>query len=171
MTDSQNDFRRAWNRLTAKGEMCGSQSAGSFVPAGVRKNVREPGPLYHGTKADLKPGDLIMPGYPSNYGSGQKANFVYVTALKQGAALAAELAKGDGPGRVYIVDPTGPLEDDPNVTDQKFPGNPTRSYRTREPLRITGEISDWEKLDPEVLEKIRRKMKEAALAGIEAINE
>ncbi len=171
MTQPQKNFREAWNRLTSEGEMCGPDPEKGFRPAGIRKNVKESGPLYHGTKADLKAGDLIIPGYPSNYGSGKRANFVYATAMKEGAALAAELAKGDGPGRIYIVEPTGSLEDDPNVTDQKFPGNPTRSYRTREPLRITGEVADWEKLAPEVLEKIRNRMKEAARAGIEAINE
>lgn len=106
----------------------------NFVPVGVRKNVKETAPLYHGTKADLKIGDFLKPGYPSNYGKRQIANFVYVTAMKDGAALAAELALGEEPGRVYIVEPVGEIEDDPNVTDQKFPGNPSRSYRTKEPL-------------------------------------
>src|SRR5580658_8467861 len=101
-------------------------------------------PLYHGTKADLKPGDLIGPGFRSNYGKGKKAAYVYLSATLDAAAWGAELALGEGPGRIYIVEPTGPFEDDPNLTDKKFPGNPTKSYRSRNPLRITGEVTDWQ---------------------------
>ncbi len=170
MNNSQKDFNQAWKKLTSNGEMC-DMEVKNFKPMGIRKNVKEDRPLYHGTKADLKIGDLITPGYPSNYGTREKANFVYVTAIKEGAALAAELALGEGCGRIYIVEPTGQIEDDPNVTDQKFPGNPSCSYRTQEPLRVIGEVDNWEKLAPEVLEKIRRRMEEAAQLGIRAINE
>jgi hypothetical protein len=108
------------------------------------------GPFYHGTKADLKPGDLISPGYRSNYGPGRrKTRWVYMTATL--SPLGAELARGDGPGRLYIVEPTGPFEDDPDLTDKKFAGNPTRSYRSREPLRVVGEVTDWEPTPPEQL--------------------
>ena len=100
-------------------------------------------PLYHGTKADLKPGDLIEPGKRSNYGTRRKAAYVYLTATLEAATWGAELAVGDGPGRIYVVEPTGPIADDPNLTDRKFPGNPTKSYRSRDPLRVTGEITDW----------------------------
>jgi len=99
--------------------------------------------LYHGTKADLKPGDLIEPGYSSNYGKGNKAGYVYLTATLNAATWGAELAAGEGPGRIYIVEPTGPIADDPNLTDKKFPGNPTKSYRSRDPLRVRGEVADW----------------------------
>ncbi len=170
MQDSQTDFHQAWKKLTSQGEMCGPVTK-PFTPVGIRKDVREPGPLYHGTKADLRPGQLIKPGFPSNYVAHRIANFVYVTAILDGAALAAQLAQGDGPGRVYIVEPTGPIEDDPNVTDQKFPGNPSRSYRTRSPLRVVGEVADWKALPPEALEKIRKRMEAAAAQGIEAIND
>jgi hypothetical protein len=106
------------------------------------------GPFYHGTKADLKPGDLISPGYRSNYGPGQrKTRWVYMTAMRM--PLGAELARGDGPGRLYIVEPTGPFEDDPDLTEKKFAGNPTRSYRSREPLRVVGEVTDWEPTPPD----------------------
>jgi hypothetical protein len=106
------------------------------------------GPFYHGTKADLKPGDLIKPGYRSNYGHGaRKTRWVYMTAAL--SPLGAELARGDGPGRLYIVEPTGPFEDDPDLTDKKFAGNPTRSYRSREPLRVVGEVTDWQPHSPE----------------------
>jgi hypothetical protein len=96
---------------------------------------------YHGTRADLSPGDLIEPGYRSNYGSRREANHVYLTAAVDAAVCGAELAVGDGPGRIYIVEPTGPIEDDPNLTDKRFPGNPTRSYRSRAALRVTGELT------------------------------
>lgn len=171
MDEMQKDFRKAWDNLKSKGEMCRNLPNENFTPVGIRKNVKETGLLYHGTKADLKIGDLIKPGYPSNYGKRNIANFVYLTALKDGAALAAELALGEGCGRVYIVEPTGSIEDDPNVTDKKFPGNPTRSYRTHEPLRVIGECKDWHRLPEEVLNKIRQRLKEAAENGIEAINE
>lgn len=124
MENGNRDFNQAWNSLTTSGEMSGEPPR-PFTPVGLRKDVQEAGPLYHGTRADLRPGDLLTPGHASNYGSRQTANFVYLTARKEGAALAAELAAGDGPARVYVVEPLGPIEDDPNVTDRKFPGNPT----------------------------------------------
>src|SRR5262249_6835930 len=99
--------------------------------------------FYHGTKADLKPGDLVEPGRSSNYGKQKKAAYVYLTATLDAATWGAELALGEGPGRIYVVQPTGPIEDDPNLTDKKYPGNPTKSYRSRDPLRVTGEITDW----------------------------
>ena len=106
--------------------------------------VHESGALLHGTKADLSVGDVLVPGHRSNFEEGRTANHVYVTETLDAAAWGAELAEGEGRGRIYIVEPTGALEDDPNVTDQKFPGNPTRSYRTQEPVRIIGELTDWE---------------------------
>lgn len=171
MNTSEKSFNQAWEKLTTEGEMCSEKVSQDFTPIGIRKNVQEEGTLYHGTKADLKIGDYLKTGYPSNYGARKIANFIYVTAIKDGAALAAELAVGEGHGRVYIVEPTGPIEDDPNVTDKKFPGNPSRSYRTREPVRIVGEVDDWKRLPEEVLTKIRKRMEEAAQLGIEAINE
>jgi len=109
------------------------------------------GPFFHGTKADLRVGDLLTPGFRSNYRPEVVMNHIYFTALRDGAGLAAELAPGDASPRVYVVEPTGAFEDDPNVTDKKFPGNPTRSYRSREPLRIVGEVTDWTRLTPEAL--------------------
>ncbi|MCM3716938.1 NAD(+)--rifampin ADP-ribosyltransferase [Fictibacillus phosphorivorans] len=104
------------------------------------------GPFYHGTKADLQVGDLLTPGGNSNYKAGLKMNHIYFTANPNGAGLAATLAKGEGRERVYKIEPTGEFENDPNVTDKKFPGNLTRSYRSQEPLRIIGEETDWAKL-------------------------
>jgi rifampin ADP-ribosylating transferase len=116
------------------------------------------GPFYHGTKADLQVGDLLTAGGRSNYNPEVIMNHIYFTALVNGAGLAAALAKGDGRERVYIVEPTGSFENDPNVTDKKFPGNPTRSYRTRAPLKIVGEITDWVRQTPEEIQKWREKL-------------
>lgn len=105
--------------------------------------VHESGVLLHGTKAHLAVGDLLVPGRISNYQPRRVMNHVYLTETLDAAAWGAELAVGEGPGHIYIVEPTGVLEDDPNVTDKKFPGNPTRSYRTREPVRVVGELTGW----------------------------
>lgn len=131
----------------------------------------DPGPFYHGTKANLKQGDLLEPGFNSNYGEHQKANYIYMSATMDAAIWGAELATGDGPGRIYSVEPTGPFENDPNLTDKKFPGNPTRSYRTRQPLRVVGEILDWEGHDPEVLQNMLDHLEKLKRLGIEAIND
>lgn len=134
-------------------------------------NVLDAGPFYHGTKAELKIGDLLEPGYKSNYGEGKKANFVYMTATMDAAIWGAELAAGEEPGRIYIVEPTGSFENDPNLTDKKFPGNPTRSYRTRQPLRVVGEVTEWEGHAPEVLKNMLEHLDKLKQLGIEAIND
>jgi len=123
-----------------------------------KSNSLDDGPFYHGTRADLQIGDLLMAGFKSNYRPEITMNHIYFTALVNGAGLAAELSKGVGRERVYIVEPTGVFEDDPNVTDKKFSGNPTRSYRSQEPLRIVGEVSDWVRLTPEQLQYWRGKL-------------
>ena len=128
-------------------------------------------PLYHGTKADLAPGDLIETGRNSNYGSNRKAAWVYLTATLDAAAWGAELALGQGRGRIYIVEPTGPIEDDPNLTDKRFPGNPTMSYRTKDPLRVVGEVPDWQGHSPEELKAMRDHLEHLKRLGIEAIEE
>ena len=133
--------------------------------------ARNSGPFYHGTKADLKPGDLLKPGYSSNFGERRKANYIYLTATLDAATWGAELAVGGGPGRIYRVEPTGPFEDDPNLTDKRFPGNPTKSYRTREPLRVGAEILAWEPHSPEALQEMRNHLEELKRLGIEAIND
>ena len=130
----------------------------------------DPGPFFHGTKVDLRPGDLLRPGYSSNYGERKTANYIYLTATLDAATWGAELGVGEGPGRIYRVEPTGPFEDDPNLTDKKFPGNPTRSYRTREPLRVVDEVLDWQPHSAEVLEHMRSHLAELKVQGIEAIN-
>jgi rifampin ADP-ribosylating transferase len=123
-----------------------------------KDKLSDNGPFYHGTKADLQIGDMLTAGRGSNYKSEFLMNHIYFTALVNGAGLAAALAKGDGPERVYIVEPTGSFENDPNVTDKKFPGNPTRSYRTQEPLKIIGEVTDWVRQTPGELQKWREKL-------------
>jgi rifampin ADP-ribosylating transferase len=119
------------------------------------------GPFYHGTKADLQVGDFLTAGSSSNYKSELIMNHIYFTAVANGAGLAAALAKGDGRERVYIVEPTGSFENDPNVTDKKFLGNPTRSYRSQAPLKIVGEVTDWLRQTPEELQQWRERLANA----------
>ena len=116
------------------------------------------GPFFHGTKADLQPGELLTAGFRSNYRPEIIMNHIYFTALRDGAGLAAELAPGDREPRVYEVEPIGDFENDPNVTDKKFPGNPTRSYRSADPLRVVREVLDWTRLSPEALAEWREKL-------------
>jgi rifampin ADP-ribosylating transferase len=118
----------------------------------------DPGPFYHGTRADMKVGDMLTAGFGSNYKDDLTMNHIYFTAIANGAGLAAALAKGDGPERVYIVEPTGSFENDPNVTDKKFPGNPTRSYRTDAPLKIVGEVKEWMRITSEQLQQWKEKL-------------
>ena len=126
---------------------------------------------YHGTKASLNVGDLIAPGFSSNFGKGKKALYVYLTATTDAAIWGAELARGDGPGRIYIVEPTGPIEDDPNLTDKKFPGNITKSYRSEHPFRIVGELLDWQGHPEAQLQAMRNNVQRAREMGIEAIED
>ncbi|MDP9191369.1 MAG: NAD(+)--rifampin ADP-ribosyltransferase [Acidobacteriota bacterium] len=127
--------------------------------------------LYHGTKADLKPGDLINPGYNSNFGMRKNATYVYLTATLDAATWGAELALGEKPGRIYIVEPTGPIEDDPNLTDKKFPGNPTKSYRSRDPIRVIGEVTAWKGHALENLKAMHDHLERLRRLGVEAIED
>src|SRR5688572_24556080 len=127
--------------------------------------------FYHGTKANLMEGDLIEPGFQSNYGSRKNASYVYLTATLDAAVWGAELAQGEGRGRIYKVEPTGPFEDDPNLTDKKFPGNPTKSYRTKSPLRVTGEVTEWQGHAPEQLKAMKDHLERLKEQGIEAIED
>jgi rifampin ADP-ribosylating transferase len=127
--------------------------------------------LYHGTKADLKAGDLIAPGFQSNFGKRKTALFVYLSATLNAAAWGAELAIGEGVGRIYIVAPTGPIEDDPNLTDKRFPGNPTQSFRSKAPLLIIGEVSDWQGHSEAELGAMRVSLERLKQLGVEAIED
>ena len=133
--------------------------------------MADPVTYYHGTKADLHVGDLIEAGYASNYGTRRQAKFVYLSATMNAAIWGAELAVGTGPGRIYVVEPTGPIEDDPNLTNKRFPGNPTMSYRSRSPLRVVGEITDWQPHSPEQLKEMRDHLENLKQRGVEAIEE
>src|ERR671926_1062350 len=127
----------------------------SAARAPVPFEVYEAGAYLHGTKADLAVGDLLVPGRESNFEAGRVMNYVYFTATLDAAVWGAELAGGEGRGRIYIVEPTGDFEDDPNVTDKKFPGNPTQSYRSEQPLKIIGELESWEPFDSEFIQQLK----------------
>ena len=131
--------------------------------------VHESGAYLHGTKAQLSVGDLLVPGRPSNFEEGRIMNHVYVTQTLDAATWGAEMAAGDGPGRIYVVEPMGAVEDDPNVTDKKLPGNPTRSYRTREPVKIVGELTDWMGHAPEQLQAMRDGLADLRRRGLAVI--
>jgi rifampin ADP-ribosylating transferase len=139
--------------------------------APVPFEVYRPGVYLHGTKADLAIGELLVPGRESNFEHGRVMNFVYFTATLDAATWGAELAAGEGRGRIYIVEPTGDFEDDPNVTDKKFPGNPTQSFRSREPIRVVGEVSDWVGHPPEALRTMREGVAAALRRGPSAIED
>jgi hypothetical protein len=126
---------------------------------------------FHGAKAALRPGDLIRPGFASNFGTRMTAAYVYLAATLDAAIWGAELARGDRPGRIYVVEPTGPVENDPNLTDKKFPGNPTKSYRTRDPLRIIGEVTDWQGHSPEQIQSMKTGLAGLRRLGVEAIED
>ncbi|PKQ16412.1 MAG: NAD(+)--rifampin ADP-ribosyltransferase [Actinobacteria bacterium HGW-Actinobacteria-7] len=129
------------------------------------------GPFYHGTKVGLEVGELLVPGHGSNFEDSRVSNNIYFTATLDAAVWGAELARGEGAGRIYIVEPSGPFEDDPNLTNKRFPGNPTKSYRTREPLRIVGEVEDWEGHPPEVLQGMRDHLAEMERQGLATIDD
>ena len=126
--------------------------------------------FYHGTKADLQVGDLLQPGFAGNF-AGRTLRHVYFSATLDAATWGAELAAGDGPGRIYLVEPTGPFEDDPNLTDKKFPGNPTASYRSLAPLRVVGEVSAWQGHDPDQLQAMREGLARLKAEGKDVIEE
>ena len=129
-----------------------------------------PRTFYHGTRADLKPGDLIAAGYNSNFGARRRGSWVYLTGTLDAAIWGAELAQGEGRERIYIVEPTGAIRNDPNLTDKKFPGNPTRSYRSREPLRVIGEVTEWSGHSPARLQEMKDHLERLKAQGIEAID-
>jgi rifampin ADP-ribosylating transferase len=126
---------------------------------------------FHGTKADLKIGDYIEVGINSNYGQKKKAKYIYLTATLDAAIWGAELALGEAPGRIYLVEPIGPIEDDPNLTDKKFPGNPTKSYRSKHPFKVVGEVTIWRGHSPEQLKAMKDGLAKLKEQGIEAIED
>ncbi len=148
-----------------------SMSYCSREPLRVTGEVTE-WPLYHGTRAALKPGDLIKPGHTPNFGNKTRTTtYVYMSRTLDAATWGAELAVGEGPGRIYIVEPTGPIEDDPNLTNKKFRGNPTKSFRSREPLRVMREITDWQGHSPEALKAMKDGLERLQQVGVEPIDD
>lgn len=139
------------------------------------KNASMPSPFaqtyFHGTKADLKIGDFIEVGLKSNYGQRKNARYIYLTATLDAAVWGAELAEGEGPGRIYLVEPTGIIEDDPNLTDKKFPGNPTKSYRSKHPFKVVGEVTVWLGHNTEQVKAMKDGLKKLKEQGIEAIED
>jgi rifampin ADP-ribosylating transferase len=127
--------------------------------------------FYHGTKANLKQGDLIEPGFNSNYGRRSSAKYIYLTATLEAAIWGAELAVGEERQRIYIVEPTGAIENDPNLTDKKFPGNPTKSYRSLYPFKVIGEVTEWKAHSPEQLKEMKDNLERLKQLGIEAIED
>ena len=136
-------------------------------------NKQSPGPFaqtyFHGTKAELKIGDFVEVGINSNYGHKKKAKYIYLTATLDAAIWGAELALGEGPERIYLVEPTGLIEDDPNLTDKKFPGNPTMSYRSAHPFKVVGEVTVWQGHAPDQVRAMKDGLAKLAEQGIEAI--
>lgn len=146
-----------------------------WTPATIEHFDHVEGPFYHGTKSVLKPGDELTPGFGSNFQEGRVSNHIYFTGRVDtaawGAELATALAESEEPGHIYIVEPLGAFEDDPNVTNKRYPGNPTESYRTREPMRVVGEVKDWEGHSPEVLRQMLDQLAQLREQGLDVIED
>ena len=156
---------------TSAGHPMKSMSCGSREPLRVTGEITE-WTLYHGTRADLKRGDLIKAGHTPNFGNTDRTtNYVYMSRTLDAATWGAELAAGEGPGRIYVVEPTGPMEEDPNLTNKKFRGNPTKSFRSREPLRVVGEITDWQGHSPEALQAMKDGLERLKQLGVEPMDD
>ncbi len=148
-----------------------SMSCCSREPLRVTGEVTE-WTLYHGTRADLRPGDLIEPGQTPNFGDkGRTTTYVYLSRTLDAATWGAELAAGEAPGRIYIVEPTGPIEEDPNLTNKKFRGNPTKSFRSRDPLRVMSEITSWQGHSPQALKAMKDGLERLARLGIQPLDD
>jgi hypothetical protein len=145
-----------------------SQRFGGSLMSGVATVFSQS--FFHGTRADLKPGDLIVVGYQSNFIDVRALSWVYFAATLDAAIWGAELAVGSGRERVYVVEPTGPIIDDPNLTNKKFPGNPTLSYRSRDPLRVIAEVTQWQGHSPEQLRQMKENVARAKAEGTDIID-
>ena len=152
-----------------------SEDASAHVPVTYDHCAHISGPFFHGTKSVLEPGDELVAGHGSNFHAGRISNNIYFTALVDTAAWGAELATAlvgsEERGHIYLVEPLGPFEDDPNVTNKRFPGNPTQSYRTRHPLRVVGEMGDWEGHDPKVLKEMLDRLAMLRKQGLDVIED
>jgi hypothetical protein len=126
---------------------------------------------FHGTKADLRVGDLIRAGFNSNYGQRINAKYIFLSATLDAAIWGAELALGDGNGRIYLVEPTGTIEDDPDLTDKKFPGNPTKSYRSLHPFKVVGEVVSWQGHPADQVKAMKASLERLKEQGINSLND
>ena len=148
---------------------------GKFFPVTYERCAHSTGPFYHGTRSALELGDELVPGHGSNFEESRLSNNIYFSALVStaawGAELATALAGSNERGHVYVVEPLGPFEDDPNVTDKRFPGNPTESYRTRHPLRVVGEVENWPGHDPEALKAMLDHLAQLREQGLDVIED
>lgn len=140
-----------------------------------KENETAPSPFsqtyFHGTKADLRIGDLIEVGHNSNFGQRKNAKYIFLTATLDAAIWGAELSIGDGKERIYLVEPTGEIEDDPDLTDKKFPGNPTKSYRSTQPFRVVGEVSIWRGHSEEKVKTMKENLERLKEQGINSLND
>lgn len=141
----------------------------------LKSKTQSPTPFaqtyFHGTKADLKVGDLIEAGFNSNYGQRKNAKYIFLSATLDAAIWGAELAFGDGRGRIYLVEPTGQIEDDPDLTDKKFPGNPTKSYRSTDPFRVVGEVTNWTGHPEEQVKMMKDRLEKLKEQGTDSLND
>jgi hypothetical protein len=126
---------------------------------------------FHGTKADLNVGDFIATGFNSNFGQRKNAKYIFLTATLDAAIWGAELALGNDRERIYVVEPTGAIEDDPDLTDKKFPGNPTKSYRSTEPFRVVGEVTIWQGHPEEQVNAMKEGLAKLREQGIDSLND
>ena len=151
------------------------ENGAAFLPVTYENCDQTSGPFLHGTKSALDPGDELVAGHASNFQEGRVSNHIYFTGLVDtaawGAELATSLAGSDERGHIYVVEPLGPFEDDPNVTNKRFPGNPTQSYRTRSPLRVVAEVEDWEGHPPEVLQAMLDSLAKLREQGLDVIED
>jgi len=171
MNNQNDDFIKAFEKLRTTGEWIAGFTSEAFTPVGIWKDVKDPGPFYHGTKALFNIGDLIEAGFVSNYNDEMKSNFVYFTSFKDVAIMAAESVADGERGKIYIVEPTGTYDDDPNLTDKKFPGNPTKSYRSKDPLRVVGELIEYENFfTPAALLNIQVRAQKIKEMNLEIVN-
>jgi dephospho-CoA kinase len=147
------------------GSLENTEQQAALVLAKIREAPYRPRVFFHGTRADLKPGDLLQPGYSSNY-TPRRSPWIYFSETLPAATWGAELAKGEGPGRIYVVEPLGSFMDDPNVTNKRFPGNPTKSFRSQQPLRIVSEHLNWQGHTPEEIQAMK-----TAIVGLDPVDD
>jgi hypothetical protein len=169
------DDRASDRRTMTIAEAIEASDGTEHVPVTFERCDHVEGPFFHGTKIAFRPGDMLIPGHGSNYHDGRLANHVYFSALLEpavwGAELAVALTAEQGTGHIYIVEPTGPFEDDPNVTNKRFPGNVTQSYRTRHPMRVVSEVETWVGHPPDVLQGMLDSIARLREQGLDVIED